>query len=207
METGGAYVYLMIECQANRFAQIAIGYSDLWTDVDIDWYGTAFCTEMLSRLGTREFSITATVKKHQEFLFDVSLRKRIPLQLCGLTLNFDDTVTQPGAFLDTLLSNVSAGSTPVLRDLQMTCRNPEDMYWATLNRVLPVLESLHLSYLYPGGHVPKLLPKLTDLTFTSVELTSHGPEAPGILDLLPAMPVLESLTFINCSFSPLSTLR
>ncbi|KZV70841.1 hypothetical protein PENSPDRAFT_430681 [Peniophora sp. CONT] len=195
--------WILISHVCRRWRQVATGFSDLWTDIDVDWYGIPLCKEMLSRLGSREFSLRATIKKHQDFLFEMSLRQRIPMQLSGLTLNFDDTVTQPGAFLDTLLSYVTAHSNPVLRDLQMTCRNPEDMYWATLARVLPGLTSMQFTYLYLGGSIPTLLPTLTELTFTTVDLTSNGPDAAGILDLIPALPALESLTFNNCSFSPL----
>ncbi|KZV70837.1 hypothetical protein PENSPDRAFT_752221 [Peniophora sp. CONT] len=199
--------WVLITHVCHRWRQVAMSYCRLWTDVDVDAYGVTLCKEMLSRLGCQPFALSATVKAHEGFLFTTELRSRIPAQLKRLTLNYDDTVTHPGAFLDTILSQTSSQPSSVLKELKMACKNPQSVFWASLECILPGLTSLSLTYLHLHGSTPSSFPMLTDLTFNWVDLTFGWSEIPGILDLISVLPLLESARFTNCSFSPLDADR
>ncbi|VDC00458.1 unnamed protein product [Peniophora sp. CBMAI 1063] len=199
--SGAGWVSLTHVCR--RWRQVALGCYGLWCDIDVNLYGTVICKEMLMRIGSRAFSLSADLQTHKELLLDVSLRERVPAQLSSLTLNMDLLMARPGAILDTLFSYIDGRTNPALRQLRMSGSSPQSISWSTLTPVLPSLTSLYLLYLAPRGHIPASLSMLTDLTLHKVDLMNHGPDGPdmsGFLKLISAMPVLESAVFLDCSF-------
>ncbi|VDC00459.1 unnamed protein product [Peniophora sp. CBMAI 1063] len=201
---GAEWVLLTHVCR--RWRQVAVGYRDLWADVDAHTYGGLFCQEMISRIGCREFSLSANIQTHKELLLDVPLRKCFLTQLSSLTLDIEQrTVTHLGAFLDNLfLYMVNQPSHAALRFLRLNGRSSGNLSWSTLAPILPTLTSLHLVHINMRGRIPTSLSMLVELTLSHIDLQPHagsdGPNAPRIVKLVSAMPVLKSIAFIDCSF-------
>ncbi|KZV70840.1 hypothetical protein PENSPDRAFT_651145 [Peniophora sp. CONT] len=189
----------------SRWRQVALKLSVLWTDLHVEAYGVPWCTEMLSRMGSHPFSLSVTSHKDQSLLLHPVLRARASKQLSRLVIQFESPAAHPGAVLDSIFSQADIGASMNVRELRLACRQHSSLYWASLERFLSNLQSLSLEFIYPIGSAPSLMPALTTLSLTSVDITSH-PGVPGILDFIRAMPVLESVTLTSCTFSaPIDT--
>ncbi|VDC00455.1 unnamed protein product [Peniophora sp. CBMAI 1063] len=197
--------WILVTHVCRRWRQIALSYPSLWTDIDLNTYGIPLCKEMLIRVTSHKFALSASLNAHENFLLGMDLRTRIPGQLSRLKLDFGENVTHSGAFLDTLWSQAGseAHSGLALEELDISYRSSILMFWASLELVVPRLKCLRFTHTCPGGGAPSSMKMLRDVTFNTVDLTSRGRVTPGILDLVPLMPVLESATFIGCVFSPL----
>ncbi|KZV70836.1 hypothetical protein PENSPDRAFT_752220 [Peniophora sp. CONT] len=193
--------WVVVTHVCNRWRKVALNFTDLWTNLDTGLYGIHWCIEMLSRMGSQAFSMQATADRDQDLVLNPNLRARAQKQLSWLVLHFGDSIMHPGAFLDAMFPDTTLSNTSFnVRQLVLKCGHPTSMFWASLEPFLPQLEYLGLSYLYPSGDTPTSFPMLTTLTLGWVDL-SHGPAVTGILELLPLMPILESATFTNCTFT------
>ncbi|VDC00460.1 unnamed protein product [Peniophora sp. CBMAI 1063] len=192
--------WIVVSQVCHRWRQAALASTRLWTIIDAEMYSPNLRKGLLQRLGPQPFGLFASAKRHQEFLSCHELRQRACTQMQDLTLFFEDSVVFPGSILDIIFSHDRCCEDPVLQRLTLTCRDPNNIYWASLRRLSSNLKTLYLTYLYPVGPAPAVLPRLTTLTFAMVILTpSEG--VPGILELLRVMPVLESLTLVSCTFA------
>lgn len=151
------------------------------------------------RLRSQRFSLTMAYD-HQELLSSFDLRERVPRQLQSLMLFFTDTVRLPGAVLDHIFSRCEPGTGAELETLELCSSIRTDLYWGSLEHILPHLRTLRLTSLYPVGPLPSTIPMLRVLRLTTVHLTATD-WVPGILHVIQIMPVLETASFIDCIFS------
>ncbi|VDC00461.1 unnamed protein product [Peniophora sp. CBMAI 1063] len=185
----------------HHWRRVGLAYTRLWTDIDVQVHGIPFCKEMLLRVGTRPFALNARAKEDLEFLSSYCLRERIWRQLLKLELHYDAQMAFAGSVLDIMFSHSQTDSPSVLQSLTLTSEVPRNLHWSSVRSMVPNLQTLHLSYVYPTGVAPPAFPRLTTITLTNtVVSTSDG--VPGFLRLLRAMPTIETVTIANCSFTP-----
>lgn len=153
-------------------------------------------------MGLREFALNAIPVIHHEILSSCDLRDRAWHQLSELILSVNGPASLVGPTLDLIFSHEQPGTEAILRQLKLKSDTSKTLPWASMRPIVSNLEALYLKQVYPIGVGPSILPQLTTITLDCVLVTSTR-NAPGILGLLRVMPAIESVTLIDCTFSPL----
>ncbi|KZV70843.1 hypothetical protein PENSPDRAFT_734464 [Peniophora sp. CONT] len=82
--------WVVVSQICRRWRQVALASTRLWTVIDTSVYTIPFCQQMLLRLGSRQFTLSASAKEDMELLSCYDLRERVsPTSLESSTALFN----------------------------------------------------------------------------------------------------------------------